>query len=65
VLTPQARADLLEIWNYIAEESPENADRVLERLYGPATGSLSIESRQRGKASIVRLTPSIQVKLRI
>ena len=29
VLTPQARADLLEIWNYIAEDSPENADRVL------------------------------------
>jgi plasmid stabilization system protein ParE len=33
VLTAQARADLLEIWNYIAEDSPENADRVLERLY--------------------------------
>jgi plasmid stabilization system protein ParE len=33
VLTPQARADLLEIWNYIAEDSPENADRILDRLY--------------------------------
>ncbi|MCW5982473.1 MAG: type II toxin-antitoxin system RelE/ParE family toxin [Bryobacteraceae bacterium] len=33
LLTPQARADLLEIWNYIAEDSPEDADRVLERLY--------------------------------
>ena len=38
VLTPQARADLVEIWNYIAEDSPENADRVLERLYAGFTG---------------------------
>jgi plasmid stabilization system protein ParE len=37
VLTPQARADLVAIWNYIAEDSPENADRVLERLYGAFT----------------------------
>jgi plasmid stabilization system protein ParE len=37
VLTPQARADLLEIWNYIAEDSPENADQVLERLYAAFT----------------------------
>ena len=37
VLTPQARADLLEIWNYIAEDSPENADRILERLYAAFT----------------------------
>lgn len=29
VLTPEAREDLLEIWNYIAEDSPENADKVL------------------------------------
>jgi plasmid stabilization system protein ParE len=33
ILTPQARADLLEIWNYIAEDSQENANEVLERLY--------------------------------
>ncbi len=37
VLTPQAQADLLEIWNYIAEDSPESADRVLERLYAAFT----------------------------
>jgi plasmid stabilization system protein ParE len=37
VLTPQARADLLEIWTYIAEDSPENADRVLERLHAAFT----------------------------
>jgi plasmid stabilization system protein ParE len=32
-LTPQARTDLIAIWNYIAEDSPEKADRVLERLF--------------------------------
>jgi antitoxin ParD1/3/4/toxin ParE1/3/4 len=37
VLTPQARADLFEIWNYIAEDSAENADRVVERLQAAFT----------------------------
>lgn len=37
VLTPQARTDLIDIWNYIAEDSLENADRVLERLYDAFT----------------------------
>ena len=32
-LTPQARADLVNIWNYIAEDNPEQADRVLGRLF--------------------------------
>ena len=35
VLTPQARADLVEIWNYIAEDSLENADRVLDGCMPP------------------------------
>ncbi len=33
VLTPEARTDLLEIWNYIAEESIDRADQVVARLY--------------------------------
>ena len=37
VLTPQARADLVDIWNYIAEDSLESADRVLEGLYAAFT----------------------------
>lgn len=32
VLTPQARDDLEEIWSYIARDSPEAADRVMERM---------------------------------
>jgi plasmid stabilization system protein ParE len=36
-LTPQARADLVDIWNYIAEDSVESADRVLGRLYAAFT----------------------------
>ncbi len=33
VLTPEAREDLIEIWNYIAEDSPRRADKVLAKLY--------------------------------
>jgi toxin ParE1/3/4 len=32
VLTPEARADLVEIWNHIAEDSFDAADRALARL---------------------------------
>jgi plasmid stabilization system protein ParE len=40
VLTPEARADLIEIWNYIAEDSLDGADKVLARLpvYGAVEG---------------------------
>src|SRR5262245_55618353 len=30
--TPEARLDLLAIWDYVAEGSPEAADRLLDRL---------------------------------
>ena len=33
LLTPDARADLVEIWNYIAEDSVDQADQVLARLH--------------------------------
>src|SRR5258708_25843465 len=33
VLLPQAYADLDEIWEYIAAESPEAADRIREEIY--------------------------------
>jgi plasmid stabilization system protein ParE len=33
VLTPEARADLGAIWDFIAEDSFESADRVLEAFY--------------------------------
>ncbi len=31
-ISPEAEQDLLEIWLYIAEDSPVNADRFLDRL---------------------------------
>jgi plasmid stabilization system protein ParE len=37
VLTPEARADLIEIWNYIAEDSIDGADQVVARLYDAFT----------------------------
>jgi len=32
VISPKAEQDLLEIWFYIAEDSPVNADRFLDKL---------------------------------
>ena len=29
---PLARADLLDIWNYVADDSPANADRLLDTI---------------------------------
>lgn len=37
VLSPEARTDLVEIWNHIAEDSFDRADRVLARLYDAFT----------------------------
>lgn len=31
-VSPEAEQDLVEIWLYIADDSPENADRFLDRL---------------------------------
>jgi antitoxin ParD1/3/4 len=36
--SPEARADLIGIWNYIAEDSIDAADQVLARLYDAFTG---------------------------
>ena len=33
VVTPQARQDLLDIWEYIADDSVDNADPVIGKLY--------------------------------
>ena len=33
IISPQAEQDLLDIWLYIAEDSPINADRFLDKLY--------------------------------
>ncbi len=32
IISPQAESDLIEIWLYIAEDSPVNADRFLDKL---------------------------------
>jgi toxin ParE1/3/4 len=29
---PRAEADLVDIWSYIAQDSPANADRLLDRI---------------------------------
>lgn len=32
IKAPQAEADLIDIWLYVAEDQPLNADRLLDRL---------------------------------
>jgi toxin ParE1/3/4 len=32
-ISPRASADLIEIWNYIADDSPANADVFIDKLY--------------------------------
>ena len=32
VLTPLARRDLIELWKYLADDSPHNADRFLDYI---------------------------------
>lgn len=32
IISPEAEQDLVDIWLYIAEDQPVNADRFLERL---------------------------------
>ena len=32
-ISPRASADLIEIWDYIADDSPANADAFVDRLY--------------------------------
>lgn len=36
VTSPRAEADLIDIWLYIAEDHPKNADRFLDRLHHAA-----------------------------
>ncbi len=38
LLTPQAELDLAEIWEYIAQESIRNADRVLDEVENAILG---------------------------
>lgn len=32
-ISPRARADLIEIWNYIADDSATNADAFIDKLH--------------------------------
>ena len=43
-ISPRARADLIEIWSYIADDSVANADAFIDRLYE----TLQVLGRQPG-----------------
>ena len=42
ILSPEAEQDLVDIWVYIAEDSPVNADHYVDKLYD--TGILLAEN---------------------
>jgi plasmid stabilization system protein ParE len=57
-LTPLAKADLFDIWSYIADESEESADRVEQAMF--AACALVAEGPMRGH-SRPDLTPAHSV----
>lgn len=56
VLTPLAKADIFEIWSYIAEDSEETADRVEQAIYDAC--ALLAEGPSRGHSR-----PDLTVRL--
>ena len=54
VLTPEARGDVIEIWNYIAEDSIDHADQVLAQL----TTLLHAWGKRRGLATTGETWPT-------
>ena len=44
-ILPSAEADLDEIWLYIAQDSPHNADRFLDRIYRTCQQNLANNPR--------------------
>jgi toxin ParE1/3/4 len=61
ITSPEARADLLEIWLYIATENPDAADRVLSTINDKAQALLAnpeMGRRREELAYSLRSTPS-------
>jgi toxin ParE1/3/4 len=59
-ISPEAEHDLLEIWLYIAEDSPENADRFLDRLVAVAERLVDFPDLGRERSELaegIRSTP--------
>ena len=53
-ILPSAEADLAEIWEYIARDNPENADRFIYRIFQTCQESLASSphmGRSRGELS--------------
>lgn len=44
IKSPEAEEDLIDIWLYIAEDSPVNSDRFLDRLEGMRPARMSSDT---------------------
>ena len=51
-IQPQARVDLLEIWHYIAPNSIENANKVVEKLEDAIRGLVDLPGKGHTRADV-------------
>ena len=49
---PRARVDLLDIWNYIANDSPRAADRVRQRIEAAVQGLAEMPGKGHQRADV-------------
>jgi antitoxin ParD1/3/4/toxin ParE1/3/4 len=52
LIQPQARLDLLEIWHYIAENSPEAATRVTDKIESAIRGLAEMPGKGHRRADV-------------
>lgn len=61
VISPEARSDLDDIWFYIATDSPENADRFMDRLAGACRRLATMPRLGRSRAELAEGVRSLPV----
>jgi Plasmid stabilization system protein len=60
-VSPEAENDLLEIWLYIAEDQPTNADRYLDKLHEKARKLAEFPDLGRGRPELLEGLKSFPV----
>ena len=61
VITPEAEADLVDIWLYIADDQPLNADRYLDKLQEKAERLASFPELGRAREELAPELKSFSV----
>ena len=53
-ISNEAIADLEEIWDYVAEDSPINADRFIDKIYGKCLDLTELEGVGRQRNELIK-----------